>query len=90
MKTKSLLLLAFLILSTQINAQTFKAGVAIRDITPKELIPISGGMGTPVLPSDFEGKLTVRALVLEKADTKVAIVSIDNIGWLCLFGRPFS
>ena len=87
MKTKSLLLLAFLILSTQINAQTFKAGVAIRDITPKELIPISGGMGTPVLPSDFEGKLTVRALVLEKTDTKVAIVSIDNIGWPAYLGN---
>lgn len=86
MKTKSLLLLALLIFSTQIHAQTFKAGVAIRDITPKELIPISGGMGTPVLPSDFKGKLTVRALVLEKADTKVAIVSIDNIGWPAYLG----
>ena len=86
MKTKSLLLLAFLILSTQIHAQTFKAGVAIRDITPKELIPISGGMGTPVLPSDFKGKLTVRALVLERGDTKVAIVSIDNIGWPAYLG----
>lgn len=86
MKTRSLLLLALLIFSTQIHAQTFKAGVAIRDITPKELIPISGGMGTPVLPSDFKGKLTVRALVLEKADTKVAIVSIDNIGWPAYLG----
>lgn len=86
MKTKSLLLLALLIFSTQIHAQTFQAGVAIRDITPKALIPISGGMGTPVLPSDFKGKLTVRALVLEKADTKVAIVSIDNIGWPAYLG----
>ena len=82
------IVIIFLIWSValQVSAQTFKASVAIRDITPKNLIPISGGMGTPVFPSDFKGKLTVRALVLEKADTKVAIVSIDNIGWPAYLG----
>jgi hypothetical protein len=34
------------------NAQTFKAGAAMRVITPEKLIPISGGMGTPVMPDD--------------------------------------
>ncbi len=82
------IIIIFLIWSValQVSAQTFKAGVAIRDITPKNLIPISGGMGTPVLPTDFKGKLTVRALVLERGDTKVAIVSIDNIGWPAYLG----
>lgn len=81
MKTILLLIVALFSISMQINAQTFKAGVAVRDITPKKLIPISGGMGTPVIPTDFQGKLSVRALVLEKGETKLAIVSIDNIGW---------
>lgn len=83
------IIIIFLIWSValQVSAQTFKAAAAIRDITPDQLIPISGGMGTPVLPSDFKGKLTVRALVLEKTDTKVAIVSIDNIGWPAYLGN---
>ncbi|MCK3682834.1 hypothetical protein [Maribellus sp. YY47] len=68
------------------SAQTFKAGAAIRDITPDHLIPISGGMGEPVMPTAYQGKLTVRALVLEKGTTKVAIVGIDNIGWPAYLG----
>lgn len=77
----------FLILfCLNINAQTFKAGAAMRDITPDHLIPISGGMGTPEIPTAFQGKLTVRAFVLEKGNTRVAIVSVDNIGWPAYLG----
>ena len=77
----------FLILfCLNINAQTFKAGAAMRDITPDHLIPISGGMGTPEIPTGFQGKLTVRAFVIEKGNTRVAIVSVDNIGWPAYLG----
>jgi len=63
------------------NAQIFKAGASMRNITPKYLIPISCGMGTPEMPTGKKGELTVRALVLEKGSTRVAIVSVDNLGW---------
>ena len=69
------------IVSVQVNAQTFKAGAALRIITPEELIPISGGMGEPVMPVGKKGDLFVRAFVMEKGETRIAIVSIDNIGW---------
>ncbi len=76
----------FLILALSTNAQILKAGAAVRDITPDHLIPISGGMGTPEMPNGFQGKLTTRALVLEKGQTRIAIVSIDNIGWPAYLG----
>ncbi len=68
------------------NAQTFKAGAAMRVITSEKLIPISGGMGAPVMPEGKQGELTVRTLVLEKGKTRVAIVSIDNLGWPAYLG----
>ena len=68
------------------NAQIFKAGAAMRNITPKTLIPISGGMGTPEIPSGTKGELTVRAFVLDKGTTRFAIVSVDNIGWPAYLG----
>ncbi|MEZ5107149.1 MAG: hypothetical protein R2757_21770 [Draconibacterium sp.] len=86
MKTSFSFLILLLFLTTQINAQNFKAGATIRDITPDHLIPISGGMGEPTMPTGTMGKLTVRALVLEKGETKVAIVSVDNIGWPAYLG----
>ncbi|HNX55772.1 MAG TPA: hypothetical protein PKO30_09325 [Prolixibacteraceae bacterium] len=87
MKMKLLTLMSvFLILALSSNAQTLKAGAAMRDITPDHLIPISGGMGTPVMPDGFQGKLTTRALVLEKGQTRIAIVSVDNIGWPAYLG----
>lgn len=58
----------------------------MRKITPDKLLPISGGMGTPVMPVGKQGDLFVRALVLEKNETRVAIVSIDNLGWPAYLG----
>lgn len=72
--------------SVTLSAQDFKAGAALRKITPEKLIPISGGMGTPVMPTGKQGDLFVRALVLEKGSTRVAIVSIDNLGWPAYLG----
>jgi len=78
--------LVLLIVAVNLNAQTFKAGAAMRNITPKILIPISGGMGTPEMPTGIKGELTVRAFVLEKGTTRIAIVSVDNIGWPAYLG----
>jgi hypothetical protein len=87
MKIKPIfLILLVLFLSLKINAQTFKAGSAKRVITPENLIPISGGMGTPVMPTGKKGDLFARALVMEKGTTRIAIVSIDNIGWPAWLG----
>lgn len=81
-----LLILLFVIFLAPAQAQTLKAGAAMRDITPDHLIPISGGMGTPEIPAGFQGKLTVRAFVLGKGSTRIAIVGVDNIGWPAFLG----
>lgn len=87
MKIKFFTLLSFIIIYwLNVDAQTFKAGAAMRNITPKNLIPISGGMGTPEIPTGFKGELTVRAFVLEKGPTRIAIVCVDNIGWPAYLG----
>jgi hypothetical protein len=81
-----LILVVFFCSVLQLNAQTFKAGAALRVITPENLIPISGGMGIPVMPVGKKGDLFVRALVLEKGETRIAIVGIDNLGWPAQLG----
>jgi hypothetical protein len=87
MKLKLLTLLSLLLVfGWNSSAQTLQAGAAMRDITPDHLIPISGGMGTPQMPTGFQGKLTVRAFVLAKGATKIAIVGIDNLGWPAYLG----
>ncbi len=80
------LLLLLMLFGASTHAQTLKAGAAMRDITPDHLIPISGGMGTPEMPTGMQGKLTVRAFVLEKGATRIAIVGVDNIGWPAFLG----
>ncbi|MBX2921289.1 MAG: hypothetical protein KF746_03780 [Chitinophagaceae bacterium] len=67
--------------------QTFKAGAAVRVITPDPLLPVSGGIGTPKPATVKQGDLFVRALVLEKGNTRVAIVNIDNLGWPSVLGN---
>ncbi len=71
----------FLLFSIQLSAQTFKAGAALRKITPESLLPISGGMGYPETPVAKAGELFARAIVLQQGETTVAIVSVDNLGW---------
>ena len=78
--------IAFFFSLANLGAQTFKAGAAFRKITPENLIPISGGMGTPEIPTGKKGDLTVRAFVLEKGTTRIAIVSVDNLGWPAYLG----
>jgi len=68
------------------QGQGFKAGAALRIITPDPLLPVSGGVGTPNPVTEKKGDLFVRALVLEQGDTRVAIVGIDNLGWPAVLG----
>lgn len=86
MKATVSFVLLLLFFATSSFAQTFKAGASKRDITPEHLILISGGMGEPVMPTDFKGKLTTRVLVLENNGTRIAIVGVDNIGWPSYLG----
>lgn len=74
-------------LSFNANTQTFKAGAAVRVITPDPLLPVSGGIGTPKPATVKQGDLYVRALVLEKGSTRIAIVNIDNLGWPSVLGN---
>ena len=68
-------------------AQHFKAGAALRNITPDPLLPVSGGIGTPKKSVEKNGDLFVRALVLEKGGVRVAIVNVDNLGWPAALGN---
>lgn len=70
-----------------VHAQQFRAGAALRVITPNPLLPISGGIGTPKKATEKKGDLFVRAFVLEKGENRVAIVSVDNLGWPSVLGN---
>lgn len=59
----------------------FKAGVAVRNVTPDKLLPISGGAGPSEPATQKKGELTVRALVVEQGDVRVAIVGSDFLGF---------
>lgn len=76
----------FLFLFESLPAQVFKAGVAVRVITPHPLLPVSGGVGTPKPSHTQKGDLYARALVLQKGTTTIAIVSVDNLGWPSALG----
>lgn len=59
----------------------FRAGIAVRDVTPNPLLPVSGGVGSSKSVEKKIGELTVRALVLENNGTRVAICSTDFLGF---------
>jgi hypothetical protein len=88
MKTKFLIFFSFLLLLSLVSkSQEFKAGAALRIITPNPLLPVSGGIGTPKKTTEKQGELYVRALVLEKGNVRVAIVNVDNLGWPAALGN---
>ncbi|MCM4168588.1 hypothetical protein DHD08_12945 [Arenibacter sp. H213] len=82
-----LLITFFLLASLTIYSQQLKVGAAMRNITPDPLIAVSGGVGIPKPASVKKGDLTVRAMVLEKAGERIAIVNIDNLGWPAALGN---
>ena len=67
-------------------SQQLKVGAALRVITPDPLIAVSGGVGIPKPATVKNGDLFVRAMVLEKGKERIAIVSIDNLGWPAVLG----
>ncbi len=85
---KSIIIFIFCVfaMSTSVWAGAFKAGAALRVITPDPLLPVSGGVGTPNPVTEKKGDLFARALVLDDGTTRIAIVSIDNLGWPAKLG----
>ena len=83
---KSLLCLALPWLAMALAAGEFRAGIAVRVVTPTPLLPVSGGLGPSHPVTRKEGDLTVRALVLEEGTTRVAIVSADFLGFPSVLG----
>ena len=65
----------------KVASAEFRAGIAIRDVTPDPLLPVSGGVGPSKTAREKIGKLTVRAFVLENSGTRVAICSTDFLGF---------
>lgn len=66
------------------RAGEFRAGAAVRVITPDPLLPVSGGMGAPKQATEKRGELTVKALVLSDGGDRhstVALVAIDALGF---------
>ncbi|WP_341225130.1 hypothetical protein [uncultured Arcticibacterium sp.] len=81
-----ILLIGSIFLSSGVFAQTLQAGAAKRIITPNPLLPVSGGIGKPKPVTEKKGDLFARALVLENGDKRIAIVSVDNLGWTSVLG----
>lgn len=67
-------------------AADFRAGAAVRVITPDPLLPVSGGMGPAIPATEKRGELTARVLVVADGDTTVAIVGIDVLGFPAVLG----
>ncbi|GAB3257673.1 neutral/alkaline non-lysosomal ceramidase N-terminal domain-containing protein [Larkinella harenae] len=80
-------LLLFVLCTVSLQAQQLRAGAAVRVITPNPLLPVSGGISTPKKATEKKGDLFVRAFVLEKGATRLAIVSVDNLGWPAVLGN---
>src|SRR4029077_17780666 len=87
MKSKLLVSLLSLTLFVFNCTADFRAGIAVRVVTPDPLLPVSGGVGPSHPVTHKEGELTVRALVLEHDGTRVAIVSSDFLGFPSVLGN---
>ncbi|HAM71136.1 MAG TPA: hypothetical protein DCM86_05790 [Verrucomicrobiales bacterium] len=65
----------------------FKAGIAVRIITPDPLLPVSGGVGPSNPVKEKKGEITLRALVFEQSGIRLAIVSSDFLGFPSVLGN---
>jgi hypothetical protein len=65
----------------------FRAGAAVRVVTPDPLLPVSGGVGPSHPTTRKEGDLTVRALVLADGPTLVVMVGSDFLGFPAVLGN---
>lgn len=64
----------------------FQVGVARRVITPDPLLPVSGGMGPASPATEKRGELMACALVMQSGTERVAIVSVDLLGFPRVLG----
>jgi hypothetical protein len=64
----------------------FRAGIAVRVVTPDPLLPVSGGVGPSHPATQKNGELNVRALVLDDGTTKVVFASADFLGFPAVLG----
>ncbi len=76
------LLLAFPVCASD----EFWVGTGKAIITPNPLLPISGGMGPSVAAKSAQGDLTARAVVFQSGSTRVAVVSLDLLGFPRVLG----
>ncbi len=79
-------ILAFLFVSTFAAQAAFQAGISLRVVTPDPLLPVSGGLGPSKAADRKQGELTVRALVLENQGQRLALVSVDFLGFPAVLG----
>lgn len=80
--------LLLVLLATAFDAAAaFRAGIAVRNVTPDPLLPVSGGVGPSKPVTRKQGELTVRALVFEQGTNRVAIVSADFLGFPAVLGN---
>ena len=68
-------------------AAAFRAGIAVRAVTPDPLLPVIGGVGPAHPVTHKDGELTVRALILENDSIRIAIVSSDFLGFPSALGN---
>lgn len=87
MNLKLLTLLLCLVTFVFDAAAAFRAGIAVRNVTPDPLLGVSGGVGPSRPVTKQAGDLTVRALVFEQDGTRVAIVSADFLGFPATLGN---
>lgn len=84
---KTFFFICFNLILTAASAQGLKVGAAKRIITPDPLLPVSGGIGKPNPVKEKKGELSTRAIVLENNGKRIAIVSVDNLGWTSVLGN---
>ena len=78
----------FLLCASVLNAAAeFRAAIAVRNVTPDPLLPVSGGVGPSRQVTRKEGELTLRALVFDQQGVRIAIVSADFLGFPSVLGN---
>ena len=76
-----IVIITFYLLPCSICFAEFRAAIAVRNVTPNPLLPVSGGAGPSKPASRKIGELTVRALVFENDGIRIAICSTDFLGF---------
>ena len=62
-------------------AGDFAVGAAARSIMPNPLLPVSGGLGPSNPVTESRGELSARAIVCKKNGVKLALVTVDVLGF---------